>query len=98
GDDGIDDRALLVIGVDPIEIALHQLARRKPAGSEGHVNVVDARLYDLERRAWRVLRVRWCRAQGHQTRDHLKLMFHHVSPDRQISSPGDYARFGPRAR
>jgi len=51
GDDGIDVGAFLVVSIDPIEIALHQLARRQPAGSEGHVNVVDGRLHDLERRS-----------------------------------------------
>ena len=67
GDDGIDVGALLVMGVDPIEIALHQLVRRQPAGSEGHVNVVDGRLYDLERRAGGVLSVRRRHAQGQRT-------------------------------
>ena len=42
---------LLVVGMDPIEISLHQLMRGQPAGSVGRMNVVDRRLYDLKR--WR---------------------------------------------
>ena len=50
GDDGIDVGALLVVGVDPVEVALHELARGQPAGSDRRVDVVDGRLDDLERR------------------------------------------------
>jgi hypothetical protein len=41
---------LLVIGVDPVEVALHHLASSEPVGSDGRVNVVDRGLYDLK---WR---------------------------------------------
>jgi hypothetical protein len=50
GNHGIDVGALPVIGVDPIEVALHQLARSEPAGAEGCVDIVDRGLYDLKRR------------------------------------------------
>jgi hypothetical protein len=32
---------LLVISVDPIEVALHQLPSSEPAGAQGRVDVVD---------------------------------------------------------
>ena len=45
---GVDPGALLVIGLDPVEIHLHQLPRAQCRGPVGRVNVGDRRLHDIE--------------------------------------------------
>jgi len=57
GYDRIDGRALLVVGGDPVEVALDQLPRRELAGFECRMDVVDRRLGDLKRRRSAVLRM-----------------------------------------
>lgn len=49
GDDAVDRRALLVVGLDPVQVELHELARGEFAGEDGGLDIGDGGLDDVER-------------------------------------------------